>query len=111
MNIEEIKKVKLLVTLKGTDNEGKQTKWLGGTVFDKAIRPFPPNITIELKRMEKRKPPIFEILERYPKEVPKPVETAPMPEIPTPEEKAKEELEKPKTVPPKKKSRLVRKAK
>jgi len=65
MDIESIKKVKLLVSLKGTE-EGKQTVWLKGTVFDKNVKPFPSTIIEELRA--DRIPKTLEILEADPEE-------------------------------------------
>lgn len=63
-SFETVKKVELLATLKGTV-EGKQSIWLRGTVFDKEVRPFPPNIIVEYKS----RPRLFKVLEVYPKVV------------------------------------------
>ena len=71
MDIESIKKVKLLVSLKGTEG-GKQILWLAGTVFDKDIKPFPPSISAELQL---KRIGVLEVLEVYPKEVKEPVTT------------------------------------
>ena len=121
MKIEKIKKAKLLATLKGTDQDGKQVKWLRGTIFDKAIRPFPLTILRELPR--KRNHPIFEILEVYPEVVPEVVpipavvpevmpepEVVPLPEV-VPEVTAETEVKQedpPKDVLPKKITRIKR---
>ena len=83
MKFEKIKKVKLIVSLKGTE-EGKNVVRLAGTVFDKEIAEFPPTIVSELNS---GRPRIFEILETYPPE---------------------EEPEKPKEVPSKQNPRLKR---
>ena len=48
MNIEGIKRVKLLATLKGTVN-GKQVIWLKGTEWDGKTKPFPKIILDEMK--------------------------------------------------------------
>lgn len=45
MDFERIKSVKLLKTLKGTDDNGKQLVWLAGTVWDK--KPYPRSIMQE----------------------------------------------------------------
>ena len=83
MDIESIKKVKLLVSLKGTE-EGKQTVWLRGTVFDKDVKPFPPSIIEELKA--DRIPKVLEVLEVYSKvdEVSSDTVTLDAEEIPAP---------------------------
>lgn len=62
MEIEKIKKVKLLVSLKGVEG-GKQQLWLAGTVFDKDKKPFPASIMAELtsKRIG-----VLEVVELYP---------------------------------------------
>jgi hypothetical protein len=60
MDIEIIKKVKLLVTLKGTEG-GKQQLWLVGTVFDRDVKPFPTTIIEEIQL--NRIPPAFKVLE------------------------------------------------
>ena len=71
MKIEMIKKVKLLVSLKGTEG-GKPIMWLAGTVFDKSVKPFPAAINAEfqLKRIG-----VLEVLEIYPIVVDEPVTT------------------------------------
>ena len=94
MKFEEIKKVKLLVSLKGTE-EGKQMVWLRGTVFDKEIRPFSSTI---VKELNSGRPRIFEILETYPDKIVKK------------ETKIEEKQETPKEASPKLKSRSKRKA-
>jgi hypothetical protein len=60
MDIEIIKKVELLVSLKGTE-DGKQQIWLVGTVFDKSVKPFPTSIIEEIKLNRIR--PTFKVLE------------------------------------------------
>jgi hypothetical protein len=60
MDIEIIKKVKLLVSLKGTEG-GKQQIWLVGTVFDRDVKPFPTSIIAELQL--NRIPPTLKVLE------------------------------------------------
>ena len=49
MKLERTKKVRLLTSLKGTDENGKTMLWLKGTVL---TAPFPPSIVAEfgLKR-------------------------------------------------------------
>jgi hypothetical protein len=61
MDIEKIKKVRLLVSLKGT-RDGKQQLWLAGTVFDRDKKPFPASITSEI--MSKRIG-VLEVVELY----------------------------------------------
>lgn len=46
MDFERIKRVKLLKTLKGTDDDGKQLVWLAGTEWKK--KPYPRSIMQEL---------------------------------------------------------------
>jgi hypothetical protein len=60
MHIEIIKKVELLVSLKGTE-DGKQQLWLVGTVFDRDVKPFPTSIIAEIKLNRIR--PTFKVLE------------------------------------------------
>lgn len=48
MNIERVKRVELLVTLKGTDPKGKQIVWLKGTEWDGRKKPFPSLILQEM---------------------------------------------------------------
>jgi hypothetical protein len=60
MDIEIIKKVELLVSLKGTE-DGKQQVWLVGTVFDRDVKPFPTSIIAEIKLNRIR--PTFKVLE------------------------------------------------
>ena len=97
MKFEEIKKVKLLVSLKGTE-EGKQMVWLRGTVLDKEIRPFSSTI---IKELSSGRPRIFGILETYPE---------PEDKIVKEETKIEEKQETPKEVSPKLKTRVKRKA-
>ena len=94
MKFEKIKKVKLLVSLKGTE-EGKNLVWLAGTEFDKEVAEFPPTIANELRT---GRPRIFEILEAYEDDIIR------VPEL------EKEGPEKPKEVPSKDKPRLKRRA-
>ena len=97
MDIESIKKVKLLVSLKGTEG-GKQILWLGGTVFDKDIKPFPSSVNAELQIKRIRK--VLEVLEVYSKvdEVSSDIVTLDEEEIPAPliVEPAEEKSEVPK---------------
>ena len=110
MDIERIKAVKLLVTLKGmAPDNSQQYIWFPGTVFKK---PFPKNIVAELAL---NRPGVLEIIEEPPSEPKEPekleASDAPekQPEDPVEPETEKETLEDTQDVPPKKPKRKTRK--
>jgi len=111
MNIERIKSVKLLKTLKGTDDNGKPIYWLAGETFYPDKKPLPQSILRELsvKRMggsilevvfkPESPPPIVEPEKIEPEKELSPVEVPePTPDIPPDDI----EEEKPKEIPEKK---------
>lgn len=79
MDFERIKSVKLLKTLKGTDDDGKQLVWLAGTVWKK--KPYPRSIMQELGL---NRPGMLEV--EYMAEEPVDKQPAPQPETETVEE-------------------------
>jgi hypothetical protein len=67
MKLERIKKVRLLTSLKGTDENERPTLWLRGTEFDKEKKPFPPNIVEEIAEfLNGVRFGVLEVLETYP---------------------------------------------
>lgn len=119
MNIERIKSVELLVTLKGmAQDDSKQQIWHPGTIFRK---PFPRNIVAELVL---NRPGVLKVIEEEPPSEPDfkdstlwiDPEKLETPDVP---EKQKEDPAQPKTdkkpledtqdVPPKKRKRTLKK--
>jgi len=116
MNIERIKSVKLLKTLKGTDDNGKPIYWLAGETFYPDKKPLPQSILRELsvKRMggsilevvfkPESPPPIVEPEKIEPEKVEPEKELSPV-EVPEPNPDITPddiEEEKPKEIPEKK---------
>jgi hypothetical protein len=113
MNIERIKAVELLVTLKGmAPDNSKQQIWYPGTVFRK---PLPRNIVAELAL---NRPGVLKVIEEEPPSEPEVIEPEKL-ETPDVPEKQKEDPAQPKTdkkpledtqdVPPKKPKRTLKK--
>jgi len=97
MNIEGIKRVKLLATLKGTVN-GKQVIWLKGTEWDGKTKPFPKIILDEMKA---KRIGVLEI-EYVPAPTPEPTpEPGPQLKTPDPDKTEPDKTEPDKTEPDK----------
>lgn len=60
MDIERIKEIKLLTSLKSTDDKGKPIVWLAGQVFKPGEKPVPQPILRELTE-KRRGGPIVEV--------------------------------------------------